>query len=231
MSRALKLVSILAVVVVSLVGTTAVFAQGYDDTHLYGLVYVDTNLDGVWQVGEPGYEGMWSEFWENEDDFVKKYVGATVELNPGDPDEIITLETAVIRELADENECDLCTYQDWIIEDGPDEDDELDVNPSPVRPCCGTFGIRPAGPKEMFWEVKVIAPAGYYVTSANPQYVEITSDTPIVEFGIAPTGAGGPTAAPIAILPVTGGTLLGLLAIAAALIGGGTLIVGTKSRR
>ena len=79
----------------------------------------------------------------------------------------------------------------------------------------------------MAWEVIVTAPTGYSVTSPNPQYVEIASDTPLVAFGIAPTGAGGP----IAILPVTGGTLLGLLAIAATLIGNGTLIVATKSRR
>ena len=79
----------------------------------------------------------------------------------------------------------------------------------------------------MIWEVTVTAPAGYSVTSPNPQYVEITNDTPIVAFGIAPTGAGGP----IAILPVTGGALLGLLAIAVTLIGGSTIIVGTKSRR
>ena len=204
-----------------------VFAQGGQDTHLYGSVFVDANMNGVWDVGEEGYPGVLKEWWdEDEGLMMKAHIGTTVMLNPGDTDEIVTLTTAGSREL-DEGEQDLCTYLDQVIEDGPDEDEELDINPGPSRPCNGTFGLRPAGPKEMIWEVTVTAPAGYVVTSPNPQYVEITSDTPIVAFGIAPTGAGGP----IAILPVTGGALLGLLAIAATLIVGSTIIAGTKSRR
>ncbi len=225
MSRALKLVGILAVVVVTLFGTTMVFAQ--EDTHVFGSVFVDANMNGVWDPGEEGYIGEWKEWWDADEGVnMKAYVGTTVTLNPGDTDEIITLTTAGGRGL-NEGEQDLCTYMDRVIADGPDEDEELDINPSPLRPCNGTFGLRPAGPKEMIWEVTLTPPAGYSVTSANPQYVEIADDTPVVEFGIAPTGAGGP----IALLPVTGGTLLGLLAIAATLIGSGTLIVRTKSRR
>ncbi len=227
MSKAFKLISILAVVVVTLLGTTAVFAQGDQDTHLYGSVFVDSNMNGVWDPGEEGYIGTWKEWWDEDQGLtIKAYVGTTVTLNPGDPDGAVTLTTAGGRGL-NEGEEDLCTYLDSVIADGPDDDEELDINPSPGRPCNGTFGLRPAGPKEMVWEVTVTAPAGYSVTSPNPQYVEITSDTPIVAFGIAPTGAGGP----IAILPVTGGALLGLLALAAALIGTGALIVETKSRR
>jgi len=224
MLKALRLLSVLAVLAAALLGTTAVLAQG-DDTHIFGTVFIDTNLNGVWDVGEEGYMGEWEEYWDEDDEvFVQHYVGTPVSLNPGDPDDIITLKTAGAREL-EEDEEDLCTYLDWIIGD----DDE--VNPAPMRPCNGTFGLRPAGPKEMIWEVTLTVPAGYMATSPNPQHVEITSDTPVVEFGIAPTGAGGPTAAPIALRPVTGGTVLGILAFAAALTCGGVLFVGKKPRR
>jgi hypothetical protein len=213
MSKWRKFVAVLAVVAAMLLTTTGlVLAQGYDDTWLYGLVFVDANGNGVFDVGEQGFEG------------------ATITLNPGDPDETITLQSASARAL-EEHEKLTCTVQDYFGPDGTDDDEDPDVKETPTRPCAGTFGIRPAGPKKMVWEVTLTPPAGYVVTSANPQYIKIAGDTPLADFGVAPAGAGGPVAAGPVVLPVTGEALVGLLAIASLLIGGSAIALGKRSRR
>lgn len=212
MSKWMKLVSTLTVVAALLLATTGVLlAQGEDDTHLYGLVFVDANGNGMFDAGEQGY------------------AGATITLNPGDPDEIVTLTSASAREL-EEHETRACSVQDYYGDDGPDEDDEDDVKENPIRPCEGTFGLRPAGPKEMIWEVTLNVPSGYTATNENPKYVEITGDTPTVDFGIAPAGAGGPTTGEPVVLPETGGPLVGLLAIASLLVGGSAVALSKRKR-
>jgi hypothetical protein len=85
------------------------------------------------------------------------------------------------------------------------------------------------------WKVWVTAPAGYVVTSQNPQYYTVGSDTATLDFGIAPVGAGGATsstttavsATSAVILPVTGMTL-GFAALALVVGGGAMVVVGSK---
>ena len=138
-----------------------------------GLVFIDTNLDGIWQPGEAGYGGelLWDENIE-----MTRYMGAIVTLISPAYDEY-ELETVGYREL-EEHETAACTQQDLVLEDG-------EINPNPVRPCSGTFGLSHAG-DDVYWVVELAAPAGYYVTSANPQFYTTGSGQLPVDFGIAP---------------------------------------------
>ncbi len=77
------------------------------------------------------------------------------------------------------------------------------LNPSAPTPCPGTWGLIPAGETTDWWMVSIAVPAGYSVTSANPQWVQVQGEgaTGVVYFGLAPVGAGGPTGV---LLPATG---------------------------
>ena len=192
-----KLAAVMAALAVITIGFTGAVAAG-SDTHIYGLVFVDSNLNGVWDPGEEGYTGQWQESWA-DDEYISEFVGATVSFHAGDPDNPILLASAVPNSTTAayaENGQDLCTYQDLTLDDGDDADSAPDVNATTSRPCFGTFGLRPAGESGAYWTVQVTPPEGYVVTSTNPQYVTAGSDTGWVDFGIAPVGAGGPTEAP-----------------------------------
>lgn len=241
MSKHLRILSLLALVSALLLGTVSTVLAG-DDTYIYGLVFIDSDLDGVWDADEEGYSGEWQEYWE-DDELIQRYVGTTVTLTAGDEDNPIVLETAGSR-ILNEDEVDLCTYQDYLVEDGADEDDAMDVNLSPARPCTGSWGLRPAGDNGTVWKVTVTAPEGYVLTTSATQYVTVdSSGVAPVDIGIAPAGAGGVSEAsiveiaaveeaPAAILmPATGGSLLLGLAGVAAVYGGTALaITGSKMR-
>jgi hypothetical protein len=147
--KALGTMMVLALVL--LAGTSAVLAAGMD-THIYGLVYVDANGNGVWDAGEAGYDGTLNEYWdEDEETWIREYVGTTVNLHAGDPENAIELTTAALStelQAYQENGQMLCTVQDYLTDDGPDEDEDLDLNQMAMRPCIGSFGLRPAGEAE-----------------------------------------------------------------------------------
>jgi hypothetical protein len=137
-----------------------------------GLVFIDTNLDGVWQPGEAGYGG---QFMWDADKELNRYVGATVTfISPAYDD--YEIETMGYREL-EEHETVACTQQDVVV-DG-------ELNPNPVRPCSGTFALSHAG-EDVYWEVWLTVPQGYYLTTANPQYYITGTGQMPVDFGIAP---------------------------------------------
>jgi hypothetical protein len=159
----------LAIVALFIVATTNVTATRHD---VLGLVFIDDNLNGVWDVGEAGYDGEWQ--WV-EDEGAARYVGATVTIITPAYDEF-EVETNPLRE-AKEGEEIICTQQDLVL-----NDDE--INPNPVRPCSGTWGL-PLSADETFLEIR-IAVEGYMVTSPNPQYYLTGTDTDCVDFGIAP---------------------------------------------
>jgi len=138
-----------------------------------GLVFIDDNLNGVWDVGEAGYGGelIWDE--KNE---MTRYVGATVTFISPAYDEY-TVETMGYREL-EGDETIICTQQDLML-------DKDTLNPNPVRPCLGTFGLTQAG-DDVRWEVVLTVPAGYTLTSENPQFYTSGSGQMPVDFGITP---------------------------------------------
>ncbi len=137
-----------------------------------GLVYIDGNGNGVWDVGEAGYGGQMGYDAENE---VDRYIGATVTFISPAYDEF-TVESMGHREL-DEGETVICSQQDLVF------DGEIMANP--VRPCEGTFGLTHAG-EDVRWEVVLSVPAGYTLTTANPQYYTTGSGQMPVDFGIVP---------------------------------------------
>lgn len=110
----------------------------------YGLVFIDSDRDGVWDPGEAGYGG------------------ASVTLN-----NTYTLETA--------SESESCTPQDLAV-DG-------EINPNPVRPCVGTWGM-PGTSSNVSWIVWLRIPEGYMLTSDNPQTFISGTDADPVDFGI-----------------------------------------------
>ena len=141
--------------------------------NVHGLVFVDTDKDGVWDAGEVGYDGVLS--WD-EDEEVWRHVGATVTIITPAYDEYV-LESAGARDPDYDGETALCSYQDTVVND--------DLNNSPIRPCEGTWGL-PGVTDGIRYEVSVTAPEGYYVTSENPQYFTSGTDQAPLDFGIAP---------------------------------------------
>ncbi len=123
-----------------------------------GLVFLDTNESGLWGPGEPGFGGV------------------TITIETPAYDEFV-LESASAREADYEGETDLCSYQDTMV-DG-------EINPSPIRPCEGTWGL-PGTSENVRFIVTVTAPEGYYVTSENPQIFVSGTDQAPLDFGIAP---------------------------------------------
>jgi hypothetical protein len=137
-----------------------------------GLVFIDSNGDGVWQPGEPGYGG---ELTWIEDEGVLKYVGATVTLISPAYDEFVLTSAGYVA--PEEDETITCTQQDLVIGG--------EINSNPVRPCDGTWGLSHAG-EDVFWEVRLTVPDGYALTSANPQYYNTGSGQLPLDFGIVP---------------------------------------------
>ena len=137
-----------------------------------GMVFIDTNLNGIWDIGEAGYGGELT--WIKKDN-ESRYVGATITLISPAYDEF-KLTSAGHRTL-EEGEVMPCTQQDLVYEG--------DLNPHPVRPCVGTWGLPHAG-DDIRWEVWLTTPTGYKVTSANPQYFTTGQNSVPVDFGIAP---------------------------------------------
>lgn len=157
------------VLLVLVISTATVSATRYD---IQGLVYIDENLNGVWDVGEPGYDGVYQ--WV-EDEEVSRYVGTKITIITPAYDEF-EVESAPYREL-EKHEKVACTQQDLLV-DG-------EINPNPVRPCSGTWGL-PVWADDVRMEVHLTVPEGYYATSANPVHCVTCIETPWVDFGIAP---------------------------------------------
>ena len=141
--------------------------------NVYGLVFLDEDGDGVWDVGESGYDG---EMTWLEDEEVWRNIGATITIITPAYDEYV-LTSAGARAADYDGETAVCSYQDTVV------DDEL--NESPVRPCSGTWGL--SGVSEgVSYEVWLTAPDGYTVTSQNPQVFTTGSGQAALDFGIAP---------------------------------------------
>lgn len=166
--KSLVLVVILLVVTALTAGIVA--AEG--KTEVLGLVFIDDNMNGVWDPGEAGYGGEWKYDDVRE---MERYVGATVSIETPSY-EVIDLETAGYRALREDEKVS-CSVQDTLV------DDEL--NPLPVRPCSGTWGL-PRVEKDSYLTITLTPPDGYVVTSENPQLYLTGKDTGFVDFGIAP---------------------------------------------
>lgn len=148
-------------------------ALAQDTSHVYGVVFHDNNLNGVWDVGEPPAPDV------------------TVNIESAGGEDLIALTSAGTEDELDPEEDNVCDLLD----------------PDAPTPCAGTWGMIPAGEPGSWWQVWVEPPAGYFVTSENPQWVQSQGqeETAIVQFGLAPVGAGGPGDGEV--LPVTGAGL------------------------
>lgn len=167
--------TILAVIVLLVLAVNAanVEAGAYD---MQGLVYIDTNLNGTWEPGEPGYDGVWQ--WVADEELFR-YVGATVTVITPAYDEY-ELETAGYKE-PDEGKDVACTRQDLVLADDV-------INPNPMRPCSGTWGL-PVSVEDVFMVVELTVPEGYYATSET-RLTCYTGEDAWMDFGIAPLADG-----------------------------------------
>ncbi len=174
----LAVVGLLGLAIVVLVMVLPAAALGEKD-FIGGLVYIDTNLNGKWDVGEPGYGGYEGAIKE-VDGWVNRYIGTTVTFTgigsgPKDP---LVLESAPYREPEKhEKEGLTCTPQDFK--------QALDENREAVRPCEGTFGMISYA-DDVTWEVSIEVPEGYELTS-DPVLRFMTGESvPFCDFGITP---------------------------------------------
>jgi hypothetical protein len=171
---------ILAAILLLVLALTAgsVAAEGKSD--VLGLVFIDDNMNGVWDVGEAGYGGEWmyDDVQETE-----RYVGAIVTVTTPSYEEF-AVETAAYREPEKGQEV-VCACQDTLV-DG-------ELNPSPKRPCAGTWGLNRVV-NDTYLTISFMAPAGYVGTSENPQIYLTGEDTYFVDFGIVPLGKSAKSA-------------------------------------
>jgi hypothetical protein len=165
---------VIVVAVLLLVMVTGASAQHCETVQ--GLVFIDDNLNGVWDVGEAGYGGEMQTVEEDDGWMHDEYVGATVTIYTPAYDDFV-LTSAGYSELGEDEEF-LCCHQDAML-------NEDDVNPNQVRPCVGTWGL-PGIPDDIRLEVWVTAPDGYVLTSENPQYFITGEDSAPLEFGLTP---------------------------------------------
>jgi hypothetical protein len=164
--------------------------------HVGGLVYIDANHNGVWDVGEEGYGGEYGVAKE-EGDWVWRHRGATITFTPigsgpGDDDDYPFVVESLPHPREDPNDDSytsldhgaLCTLQDMPKL----KDDESYV---PVRPCLGTFGMI-SWAKHVTWAASIDVPEGYELTS-EPVVTFFTTGKdgiPFIDFGIAPVSSG-----------------------------------------
>ena len=174
---------LLVVTILLLVMTTGIYAEHLQTAQ--GLVFIDDNQNGVWDSGEAGYGGQMQMVEEDDGWMHEEYVGATVTIfTPAYDDFVVT--SAPYRELGADEEF-LCSHQDMMLDDDK-------VNPNQQRPCTGTFGV-PGIPDDIRLEVWVTAPAGYVLTSANPQYYITGEESKLLDFGLVPVSAAAASTA------------------------------------
>lgn len=90
MKKNKKIITLTAAILLLSLGVGSAFAAVQYTSHVTGLVFIDTNQNGVWDAGEEGYGG---ELQWVEDEGVTRYVGTTVTVMTPAYDEY-DLETA-----------------------------------------------------------------------------------------------------------------------------------------
>ncbi len=168
--KSLIMLIILLVAVAFSVGVVA--AEGKTD--LLGLVFIDDNMNGVWDPGEAGYGGVWMYDDVREMD---RYVGTTITIETPSYEEFV-FESAGYRDLREDEKIE-CSCQDTMVDDEP--------NPDPQRPCSGTWGW-PRVEKDTHLQITLTVPEGYVATSDTSLLYLTGEDTGFVDFGIAPAG-------------------------------------------
>ena len=166
--KSLVMVTVLLAVVAFTVGVVA--AEGKSD--LLGLVFIDDNMNGVWDPGEAGYGGVWMYDDVRE---MERYVGTTITIETPSYEEF-TFESAGYRPLR-EDEKIACSSQDTLVDDDP--------NPDPQRPCSGTWGW-PRVENDTYLFITLTVPEGYEATSETELTYFTGEDSGFVDFGIAP---------------------------------------------
>lgn len=148
-----------------------------DGGHIYGVVFIDQDGNGVWGV-EPGVADVAVHFVQGKTHIIL-YSAWNDNDDPTGPDLYCT-------HLQDENFGDPVTHY---------------KSPSGPKGCNGTFGLI-GGNLDGWWDVYIDVPAGYKLTTkgsaANPFHAQAigvggrwTNGLEWLEFGLTPAAAGG----------------------------------------
>lgn len=161
----LSVFAFVAVAALLILVARSAFAQ--PKQYLTGLVYIDSNQNGMWDKGEEGYKGAYGVAKENGN-WIWRYRGTDVTFKGmgSGPKDAIVLQTAGHRGLND-GEVDPCSRQG----DG--------------RPCNGTFGMRSTA-SNVTWQVSLKVPQHYRLTTPGMVNVRSGVANKPIEFGIAP---------------------------------------------
>ena len=159
--RSMGAVIVLAMLMFVMVGST--FAN---PSYINGLLFIDSNQNGVWDVGEEGYKGVYGSY-EKNGAWEWGYQGTQVLFKGvgAGPEEAIVVETAGYQETEAGEAA--CTQQ------------------GSGRPCAGTFGFI-SFVDGITWQAAVAVPDGYRLTTAGMQTVVSGADNGTVDFGIVP---------------------------------------------
>jgi hypothetical protein len=176
-----QLLLVVGAVVVLLLVLVAPAAALVDRDYISGLVYLDANENGVWDPGEEGYAGEYGVLKEG-DDWVWRHRGTTVTFTSigGGPNDPFVVESAPTRDMEDhESDGDICTRQDL--------EKSLDEGYTAERPCEGTFGMI-SWADDITWEVTIVVPEGYKLTSDSTLQFRSGEEVPACDFGIISVG-------------------------------------------
>ncbi|MEM8859468.1 MAG: hypothetical protein AAGD96_14160 [Chloroflexota bacterium] len=173
--------------IVMLIVLAAQTAFAAPPTYITGLVYIDSNENGVWDAGEPGYGGMKDVREDDNGDWIEDYYGTPITFVSAGGDAVedgyeIMSSGLIVPDPDDVYEDqELCTAQSLEAV----EVDELDVA---TRPCEGTFGFIAFGVDgESWWDVEMTVPDGYRATTATKVTIGVLSgEDTTIDFGIAP---------------------------------------------
>jgi hypothetical protein len=152
-----------------------------DRDFISGLVYIDANENGEWDVGEQGYGGVYGVAKEGKD-WVWRYRGTDVTFTSiaSGPEDPYIVESAPFREMEKgEENGNTCTRQDY--------EDSLDEGFTAARPCEGTFGMI-SWADDVTWEVTIDVPEGYELTSDSTLRFATGTDVDSCDFGIVYVG-------------------------------------------
>ena len=160
---------LVAVLMLALFAVIPVFAA---EGHIYGVVFYDSDGDGVWD-DEAGIADVAVKFVPASGDDVE---GAITLYSAWNDNDDVVGPDMVCTHLQDEEFGDSETH--WKLPKG----------------CNGTFGLPSV---DGYWEVSLEVPEGYQLTTPGSYLVEPweTGEAGWLEFGLEKSGAGGQPAA------------------------------------
>ena len=161
-----RVAAIAAMLLVATIAISSTVLGSQTKDYINGVVFMDDNANGKWDVGEEGYKGKYGVYEDVNGNWSWGHKGTMIKFSGvgGGPAEPTYLETAGYR-MPDEDGNELCSLQ------------------GENRPCEGTFGFISFA-DYVTWDATVMVPEGYKLTTPGTQRFTTGMHVPILEFGI-----------------------------------------------